>query len=73
LVHPVIKDPVFEGYKVLEQKKSKKTSFGKYMYYVADNLYDVVTKKSKPICTITDAYIAQKVAHDIAHGYRKHG
>lgn len=47
---------IFKGYKNMEKFSEIETSFTKYMYCVADNIYKNLIKKEKIKCNILDAY-----------------
>ena len=62
----VAADKVFPGYRVLERRRTQGTSFAAYMRYVVDDLYRSIVEKSTPLCSVVDAYEAQKLCHAIA-------
>ncbi len=54
-------DKTFKGYIKLHLNKTIKTSLNLGLYYAVDNLYQAVAYNKQPICTIEDAYKAQKI------------
>jgi len=52
---------IYKGYQNMLKYSEIKTSLGKYMYYVADNIYKNLTKGEKIKCNVLDGYNAAEV------------
>jgi len=64
-LYKISASPIFKGYKNMIKSLEFKTSFHRYMYYVADNVYKHLTKGEKIKCDIFDAYQTLKFCFKI--------
>jgi predicted dehydrogenase len=63
--HKIKPNPIFKGYKNMQVDSGVKTSFDKYMYLVADNIYNNLNKGQKIKCDINDAYKTSRICFKI--------
>ncbi|MCK4911467.1 MAG: hypothetical protein KAR83_07480, partial [Thermodesulfovibrionales bacterium] len=65
----VVEDPVWPGYMMLGSPVTTMTSLGRAMYDVVDSALGVIRGTSEVVCTVEDAYQAQRVCAALAEDF----
>ncbi|MFH0969685.1 MAG: Gfo/Idh/MocA family oxidoreductase [Patescibacteria group bacterium] len=63
--HKIKNSAMFKGYKNIVKFSENTTAINKYMYFVADNIYNNLTKGKKIKCDIFDGYKASELCFKI--------
>lgn len=68
--YDVVESDVFQGYKSLSKPFSYETTFSDALYYAAQNIVNFIENEEPMLCTLEDAYVAQKICNELKEGIR---